>query len=86
MEALPLTHPSRVFRISFMIPQYSRVRLTTDKYEVEGGRIGMIGYVIESYADGKYEVEFSNADGITLAQFVVGEDDLILAPETKPKI
>lgn len=45
----------------------------------------MLGYVIESYADGKYEVEFSDANGITIAQIVVGEEDLILAPETEPK-
>ena len=45
----------------------------------------MVGYVIESYADGKHEVEFSNANGITVAQLVVGEEDLILVPEKEPK-
>jgi hypothetical protein len=68
-----------------MIPQYSRVKLTTNKYDKEGGQTGMLGYVIESYPDGKYEVEFSNASGITIAQIVVGEEDLIMAPEGEPK-
>ena len=27
----------------------------------------MIGYIIEVYADGTYEVEFSNSEGITVA-------------------
>lgn len=41
----------------------------------------MIGYILEVYPDGNYEVEFSNPGGITLAQFVVGENDIVLAPE-----
>ena len=45
----------------------------------------MLGYVIESYPGGKYEVEFSDADGITIAQIVAGEEDLILANEAEPK-
>jgi hypothetical protein len=67
-----------------MIPQYSRVKLTTDKYNKDGGRTGMFGYVIESFADGKYEVEFSDANGITMAQIVVDEEDLVIAPEGEP--
>jgi len=68
-----------------MIPQYSRVKLTTNKYDKEGGRTGMLGYVIESYSDGKYEVEFSDANGITIAQIVAGEEDLVLVPEAEPQ-
>ena len=45
----------------------------------------MLGYVIESYSDGKYEVEFSDANGITIAQIVVGEEDLVLVPEAEPQ-
>lgn len=81
MEALLLTRRSLASLSSAMIKQYSRVKLVTNKYEKEGGRIGMIGYVIESYPDGKYEVEFSGANGITIAQFVADEEDLILTPE-----
>lgn len=62
-----------------MIPQYSRVKLVTDRHESEGGHLGMVGYIIEVYGDGNYEVEFSNTTtGITLAQLVVNEDDVVL--------
>lgn len=37
---------------------------------------GDIGYVIEDYGDGNYEVEFSNRDGSTRAQVVLSERDL----------
>jgi hypothetical protein len=66
-----------------MIPKYSRVRLTTNKYEKEGGRVGMLGYIIETYPDGRYEVEFSDANGVSIAQLVVTEDDVALASEAK---
>lgn len=36
----------------------------------------MIGYVIECYADGNYEVEFSDEKGITIAQVVAARDDI----------
>jgi hypothetical protein len=29
------------------LPQYSRVMLVTDKYADQGGRRGMLGYVVE---------------------------------------
>jgi hypothetical protein len=45
----------------------------------------MIGYIIEAYEDGHYEVEFSDRKtGVTLAQVVVGETEIIVVPETKP--
>lgn len=37
------------------------------------------GYVIEDYKDGNYEIEFSNADGISKAQLVIPERYLINA-------
>ena len=64
-----------------MIKQYSRVMLTSNKYEAEGCRHGMFGYVIEAYTGGKYEVEFSAASGITIAQIVLDEGEIILFPE-----
>lgn len=64
-----------------MIPKFSRVRLLTNGYYNEGARIGMLGYVIETYADGKHEIEFSDASGTTIAQIVADEKDLALAPE-----
>jgi len=45
----------------------------------------MLGYVIDSYPDAKYEVEFSDANGITIAQIVADEEDLVLFPEAEPK-
>lgn len=68
-----------------MIPNYSRVQLITDQDEHEGARRGMIGYVIECYTDDKYEVEFSDSNGITIATIAAREEDLVLAPEIKLK-
>jgi hypothetical protein len=69
-----------------MWPEYSRVKLVTDKYEDEGGHWGMIGYIIEVYGDGHYEVEFSDAStGTTLAQLVVNQKDLVLFPENSSR-
>jgi hypothetical protein len=59
--------------------EYSRVKLTTNKYIDEGIGIGAIGYIIDVYPDNKYEVEFSNREtGETIAQIVAHEDDLEL--------
>lgn len=53
---------------------YSRVRLLVDsKVSVKAGAIG---YVIEVYDDGMYEVEFSDRNGSTIAQVVVHENEL----------
>jgi len=66
-----------------MIPQYSRVQLTTARFEGEGVRLGMIGYVIECYADGNYEIEFSNEKGITIAQVVASGDDIRIISDSQ---
>lgn len=50
-----------------MLPNYSRVRLLTDRYRSEGVSVGAIGFVIEIYGDAAYEVEFSDEHGITIA-------------------
>ncbi len=52
-----------------MIANYSRVKLLTNDYATEGAVAGNIGYIIEVYDDA-YEVEFSDANGITFAQIV----------------
>lgn len=59
-----------------MLENYSRVRLLTDRFISEGLRYGTMGYVIEVYGDGNYEVEFSDAKGISVAQIVVQEAEL----------
>lgn len=65
-----------------MLENYSRVRLTTDKYQSEGALCFEAGYVIEVYPDDKYEVEFSDSNGITTAQIVADGIELELAPPT----
>lgn len=41
----------------------------------------MLGYVIEHFPDGALEVEFSSEEGTTIAQIVVGPDEVTSAPE-----
>jgi hypothetical protein len=63
--------------------EYTRVRLLSNKYIQEGARQGMLGYVIEVYKDGNYEVEFSDPDtGLSLAQIVVAPEDVVESPES----
>jgi hypothetical protein len=63
-----------------MFPQYSRVKLVTDRYAREGGHRGMVGTIIEIYPGGQYEVEFFDTNtGITSAQIVVAESDIVAA-------
>lgn len=66
-----------------MLENYSRVRLLTDRYQNKGVAAGTIGYVIEVYDDA-YEVEFSNPNGITIAQVVVQPDELEKADVVQP--
>ncbi|MGO4815217.1 DUF4926 domain-containing protein [Cupriavidus sp. 2MCAB6] len=61
------------------IPLYNRVRYVGREGSYEGLRWGDIGYVIEDYCDGNYEVEFSNPDGTTRVQAVLAGRDLELA-------
>lgn len=62
-----------------MLPNYSRVRLQTEKYQSLGAYLFDVGYIIEVYPNGEYEVEFSDANGITTAQIVAHEEDIQLA-------
>ena len=59
-----------------MLENYTRVRLETDKYQEEGASQGDLGYVIEVYPGGNYEVEFSRPDGTTFAQITAKESDI----------
>lgn len=58
------------------LAQYSRIRLLTDVYESEGVSVGAIGYIIEVYNDEAYEIEFSDDNGITIAQVVVKQNEV----------
>jgi hypothetical protein len=62
------------------LPEFSPVRLTTDRYLSQGVRRGDIGFILDVYDDG-YEVEFSRPDGTTIAWFAVKPDDIEPAPE-----
>lgn len=56
---------------------FKRVKLKTNKYAEEGVPKGDIGYIIEIYDDGNYEIEFSdNKTGITYAQLIVEPKDV----------
>ena len=68
-----------------MLRKYSRVSLVTNKYKMDGLGIGSVGYIIESYENDKYEVEFSNEWGVSIAQVVVCGEDVILIPESNDK-
>ena len=57
------------------LKMYSRVRLVTDRFIIEGIPRGAIGYVIEDHGD-KYEIEFSRPDGTSYAQIVVASEDI----------
>jgi len=61
-------------------PQFSPLRLVTDRYLSEGVGQGAIGFILEVYDDG-YEVEFSRPDGTTIAWFSVEPGDIEPAPE-----
>jgi cell shape-determining protein MreC len=63
------------------LENYSRVVLLTDRHQDQGVKIGAIGYIIEIYDDGNYEVEFSDSDGFTIAQLVLRSDEVELAEE-----
>jgi hypothetical protein len=62
-----------------MLNNYSRIRLISPHYESEGVPRGSIGYLIETYPDGAYEVEFSAPDGTTIAQLVLNDAEVQLA-------
>ena len=64
-----------------MLENYSRVRLQTEKYAPLGAAIFDIGYIIETYPNGDYEVEFSDKSGMTTAQIVAREEELELETE-----
>ncbi len=62
-----------------MLKNYSRVRLLTDDYKNEGISRGAVGYIIEVFNDGFYEVEFSDSEGTTAALLALKESELELA-------
>jgi hypothetical protein len=62
------------------LPEFSPVRLTTDRYLPRGVGRGAIGFILDVYENG-YEVEFSRPDGTTIAWFAVRPEDVEAAPD-----
>jgi hypothetical protein len=63
------------------LPQFSVVRLTTDRFLAEGVGVGAVGVVLDVY-DEAYDVEFSRPeDGTTIALLIVKPADIEPAPD-----
>ncbi|SNS65900.1 protein of unknown function [Asanoa hainanensis] len=59
------------------IQLYDRVRVVTSRFAGEGVVAGMVGYVVEVYPDGEFEVEVSEpSTGETVAQFAASPADV----------
>lgn len=56
-----------------MLTLYSRVIYVGPNNLYDCIESNDVGYIIEDYGDGNYEVEFSDADGSTRAQSVIPE-------------
>lgn len=58
------------------LPQFSVVRLLSDRHRDEGVSIGATGTIVEVYDEEAYEVEFSDANGITIALLALPQDEV----------
>ena len=58
------------------LPQFSIVRLLSDRHRDEGASIGATGTIVEVYDDDAYEVEFSDTNGITIALLALPQDEV----------
>jgi len=67
--------------VSPKLKPYDRVRIVTDRFRDEGVPSGAIGYIIEAWEEGVFEVEVSREDGTTIAQFVAKGHELELAED-----
>ena len=63
------------------LPQFSAVRLTTNRFLDEGVGRGTLGFILDVYDDG-YDVEFSRPeDGSTIALLFLKAADVEPAPD-----
>ena len=60
---------------------YDKVRIVSERFRDEGAPPGTMGFVIEKWEEGVFEVEVSCEDGTTIAQFVAREDELELVEQ-----
>jgi Domain of unknown function (DUF4926) len=63
---------------SMTLKVFSRVEFVGQRHDELS--TGDVGYIIEDYGDGNYEVEFSSPDGSTRVQAVISENELALKP------
>ena len=61
------------------VKPYDKVRIVSEHFRSEGAPPGTIGYIIEQWEEGVFEVEVSREDGTTVVMFVARKDDLELA-------
>ena len=67
--------------MSMPLPEFSPVRLVTDRYlDSEGVGRAAIGFIIDVFDDG-YHIEFSRPDGTTISWFYLEPKDIEPAPE-----
>lgn len=65
------------------LPEFSAVRLRSDRFASEGVHAGAVGFILDVYGDG-YDVEFSRPDGTTIALLFLEPEDIEPAPEIMP--
>lgn len=61
-----------------VLPQFSAVRLLSDRHRDKGVEAGSIGRILDVYGEEAYEVEFSRPDGTTIAWFAVPPNEIEL--------
>ncbi len=62
---------------------YTIVQLLTNRYQDKHVQAGDIGVILEVYDHEAYEIEFSRADGTTIAWFAVQQDEVAAYPLPK---
>ena len=67
------------------VAQYDAVRITTNRLADEGAPVGTVGFVLEIYEDGNFEVEVCNPDGSTAALVVASPGEVEPAGTTRPR-
>lgn len=57
---------------------FQKIKMLTNKYAEDGIMEGSVGYILEIYDQNYCEVEFSDADGNTIAVQAINKDDFIV--------
>ncbi len=62
------------------LASYAMVQLLTNRYQDKQVQAGDIGVILEVYDHEAYEIEFSRADGTTIAWFAIRQDEVAAYP------